>query len=55
LSIATVAGMMVFTWITLSGLAKLKLTFLEQYENGVLGVLLMLLAVAVVIVEKAGG
>jgi hypothetical protein len=47
--------MMVFTWVTLSGLAKLKLSFLERYENGVLGSLLMVLAIAVVLVEKAGG
>lgn len=55
LSVATVAGMVTFTGLTLAGLAKLKLSFIEKYENGVLGVLLMLLGIAVVIIEKAGG
>lgn len=54
LSVAAVAGMVIFTGLTLAGMAKLKLRFIENYENGVLGVLLMLLGVAVVLIERAG-
>lgn len=55
LSVAAVLGMVIFTGLTLAGVAKLKLHFIENYENGVLGVLLMLLGVAVVLIEKGGG
>ncbi len=51
LSIATVAGMAVFTWLTLVGLEKLKLGWLERYESGVLGGLLCLLGLFVMVFE----
>lgn len=51
LSVGTIAGMVVFTWLTLAGMEKLKLTFLEKYESGVLGALLCLLGVLVIIFE----
>jgi ABC-type nickel/cobalt efflux system permease component RcnA len=51
LSIATVAGMIVFTALTLTGMEKLKLAWLEKYENGVLGGLLALLGVIVIAFE----
>jgi len=51
LSIATVAGMIVFTWLTLAGMEKLKLAFLEKYESGILGGLLCLLGLLVIIFE----
>lgn len=50
LAVATLAGMMVFTWLTLVGLEKLPLQRLERHEAGLLGAiftalgLLMLLA-----------
>lgn len=51
LSVATVAGMVVFTWLTLAGMEKLKLSFLEKYERGILGGLLCLLGLLVIIFE----
>ena len=51
LSVATVAGMVVFTWLTLAGMEKLKLAFLEKYEHGILGGLLCLLGLLVIILE----
>jgi hypothetical protein len=43
--------MIVFTWLTLAGMEKLKLKFIEQYESGVLGGLLMLLGVLIILFE----
>jgi hypothetical protein len=51
LSIATVAGMIVFTWLTLAGMEKLKLAWLERYESGVLGGMLCLLGLLIMIFE----
>jgi len=51
LSVATVAGMVVFTWLTLAGMEKLKLGFLEKYEHGILGGLLCLLGVLIIAFE----
>jgi len=52
LSIATVLGMVVFTWLTLSNLEKLNLRFLEKYESGIIGGLLCTLGVLIIVVEK---
>ena len=52
LAVATLAGMVMFTWLSLAGLERLKLAVLEQYENAVLGGLLVLLGIAVMIFEK---
>ena len=51
LSIATVAGMIVFTWLTLAGMEKLKLGWLEKYESGVLGGMLCVLGLLIMIFE----
>ena len=51
LSVATVAGMVVFTWLTLAGIERLKLGFLEKYESGVLGGMLCLLGLLIMIFE----
>ena len=51
LSVATVAGMVAFTWLTLTGMEKLKLGFLEKYESGVLGGILCLLGLLIMIFE----
>ena len=51
LSVATVAGMVVFTWLTLAGMEKLKLGFLEKYESGVLGGMLCVLGLLIMIFE----
>ncbi len=52
LSVATIAGMVTFTWLTLVGLEKLKLRWLERYESGVMGGLLCLLGLFVIFFEK---
>ncbi len=52
LSVGTVLGMVVFTWLTLVGLEKLKMKWIERYESGVLGGLLCLLGLLVMIFEK---
>ena len=51
LSVATVGGMIVFTWLTLAGIEKLNLKFLEKYESGVLGGTLCLLGLLIIIFE----
>jgi ABC-type nickel/cobalt efflux system permease component RcnA len=49
LSVATVAGMVVFTALTLAGIERLKLQILEKYESGMLGGLLCLLGILIMI------
>lgn len=51
LSLATVAGMVVFTWLTLAGMEKFKLQVLEKYERGILGGLLCVLGMLVILLE----
>ena len=51
LSAATVSGMVIFTWLTLTGMEKLRLQFLEKYERSVLGGMLCLLGLLIVICE----
>lgn len=51
LSVATVGGMIVFTWLTLAGMEKLKLGWLEKYESGVLGGMLCVLGLLIMIFE----
>ena len=52
LSIATVAGMVLFTSITVFGLGKVKLGLLEKYESALMGVLLCAVAVLIMIFEN---
>ena len=52
LAIATVAGMVVFTWLTLAGVEKLKLRALEKFESGILGGVLCLLGVLIILFER---
>lgn len=51
LAVATMAGMVFFTWLMLSGLEKIRLDTLEKYESGILGVLLMALGLVVIAFE----
>ena len=51
LAAATLLGMVAFTWLTLAGMEKLKLAFLEKYESGLMGAVLCLLGLAVIIFE----
>lgn len=51
LAAATLAGMLLFTWLTLRGLEHLRLERLERYENGVVGALLCVLGIAIWMLE----
>jgi nickel/cobalt transporter (NicO) family protein len=51
LAIATVAGMVLFTWLTLAGVEKLKFGALEKFESGILGGVLCLLGVLIILFE----
>ncbi|CAM5285948.1 hypothetical protein AFEL58S_00047 [Afipia felis] len=48
LALATIAGMVVFTWLTFSGMERLRLGFLERYESGILGALILFLGVGII-------
>jgi ABC-type nickel/cobalt efflux system permease component RcnA len=52
LSLATVGGMVVFTWLTLAGIEKLKFKLLEKYESGIMGALLCALGILIIVFEK---
>jgi ABC-type nickel/cobalt efflux system permease component RcnA len=51
LALGTLLGMIAFTWLTLAGMEKLKLAFLEKYESALMGVVLCLLGFAVILFE----
>lgn len=51
LSIATVAGMVLFTSLTLAGLSKIKLGMLEKYESVLMGVLLCAVGILIIVFE----
>lgn len=48
LAVATVGGMAVFTWLTMSGMERLRLQFLERYESGILGAVILLLGIGII-------
>ena len=52
LSVATVAGMVIFTSLTLAGLSKIKLGLLERYESVLMGILLCAVGVFIILFEK---
>jgi nickel/cobalt exporter len=52
LALATLAGMMTFTSLTMAGIERLNLKFLEHYESAILGVVLCVLGVLIVLVES---
>jgi len=51
LAVGALAGMALFTWLTLLGLEKTKVRRLERHEAGLLGGLFSLLGVLVVLLE----
>jgi len=51
LSIGTVAGMVLFTWLTLTGAQNIKLGLLEKYESGLIGGLLLAVGVLIILFE----
>jgi len=52
LAIGTVAGMVVFTWVTLAGVEKLRFRALEKFESGILGGVLCLLGMLIILFER---
>ena len=48
---ATLAGMVLFTWLSLHGFKRLRLGALERHEGAILGALLCVLGVAVIVFE----
>ncbi len=48
LAFATIAGMVIFTWLTMSGMERLRLDFLERYESGILGAVILFLGVGII-------
>ena len=52
LSVATVAGMIVFTWLTLAGMPRINLGRLEKYELGLISLLLCAVGVLILLFEK---
>ena len=49
---ATIAGMILFTWLTLMGIEKLNLKRLEKFEAGVMGMLLCALGILIIVFES---
>ena len=52
LTVATIAGMIVFTFLALTGIEHVKLRSFERYEAGVMGALLCLVGVLIILFEK---
>lgn len=52
LTVATLAGMVLFTWITLVGLKQFNLEALDRYEHFILGGVLCFLGVLVMVFES---
>lgn len=52
LSLATVAGMVIFTSLTIAGLSKVKLGLLEKYESVIMGLLLCAVGVLIIVFES---
>lgn len=51
LAIATVAGMITFTWLTLLGLQRLRFKMLEKYEPLIVSAVFCVLGILVIVVE----
>ena len=51
LGVGTVAAMILFTWLALVGIERVKIAALERYESGILGTLLCLLGLFVIFFE----
>ena len=48
LAVATISGMAIFTWLMMSGIERLPLGYLERYESGILGTLILFLGVGII-------
>ncbi|MBA3850245.1 MAG: hypothetical protein C0502_09670 [Opitutus sp.] len=54
LAVGTLGGMLLFTWLTLVGFAKLPIQRLERYEAGLLGVVFAGLGLMMLFAEHGG-
>ena len=54
LALGTLAGMMVFTWLTLVGLANVPVQKFERYEAALLGTMFCLLGLLLIVLENFG-
>ena len=52
LAIATIAGMLIFTWLTLIGLQRLRINSLERYESLAVGLVFCVLGVIILLLER---
>ncbi|MDB6093781.1 MAG: hypothetical protein JWM32_1343 [Verrucomicrobia bacterium] len=52
LAVATLTGMMIFTWLTLVGLERFEVKNFERYESGLLGTLFCALGVLIIFLER---
>ena len=52
LAVGALAGMTLFTWLTLLGMDRLKLQWLERREAGLVGAMFVLLGALVVLLER---
>jgi nickel/cobalt transporter (NicO) family protein len=52
LAVAALAGMTLFTWLTLRGIERLRVQRLERYEAGLVGGMFLLLGVLVILLER---
>lgn len=52
LTVATIAGMVAFTALALTGIEQVKLRSFEKYEAGVMGILLCAVGVLIIFFEK---
>lgn len=51
LAVATLLGMMLFTWLTLVGLEKIEVKNFERYESALLGALFSVLGILIIVLE----
>jgi len=52
LAVGALAGMTLFTWLTLRGLERLRVQRVERYEAGLVGAMFVLLGVLVIVLER---
>jgi nickel/cobalt exporter len=52
LAFGALAGMTLFTWLTLRGLERIKVQRIERYEAGLVGAMFTLLGVLVILLER---
>ncbi len=51
LSVGAIVGMLLFTWLTLVGLAQVRMALLEKYESTLMGILLCAVGLLILIWE----